>query len=174
MSLGDLCRHGGIEHHASLVHADTLKGHEYAPSRRATTLLKCFEDDVQGKSKITLVDFANLRVKREAESLTTHHQTLDELHAEIARGEVALTMGIFGDARTEAIEHDRLFEMWRTERFPGHWQPTHVQTLAQTALMAQSLRLHMLERKTQAPAKRSIVLKLLSGYVDYVEPFLLL
>jgi hypothetical protein len=171
MSLDDLCRHNGIEHDASLVHFDTHKGNEYAPRRRAMSLLNHFKQKVQDKPNVTLLDFAKLRVKREAESQTTRNQVLDNLHAEIARGEVALTIGVFGDARTETIEHGRLFEMWRTERFPDQWQPTHTQTLAQTALTAQNLQHHMLEEKSEGPIERSIAQKVLKTYVDNLQPF---
>jgi hypothetical protein len=164
MSLGDLCRHNGVEHHASLVHEDTLKGHEYAPALLNKIMLQALECDTFDRSgKFSLDDFARTRNRRERES-----GELDDLHAEIARGEVALTLDIFGEV-DHTIDLGCLHQMWTEERFPTDWHPTHEQTLARTILTAQSLKQRMIAQRTGKPYEENWIQKLVKIYMILCE-----
>ncbi|EPQ59847.1 Cloroperoxidase, partial [Gloeophyllum trabeum ATCC 11539] len=93
VSLQDFCRHGRVEHNASLIHEDTKPGDEYAPNVTQPQYMKALEADSADGEHLTAFDVAKARVRREAES-----KDMDALHAEVARGEMALVLGIFGGA----------------------------------------------------------------------------
>lgn len=142
MSLADLARHNLIEHDASLFHVDAHDEDEYAPSAVNESLIKTAIDE-GGRYKpghMTLEDVANIRVKREAES-----RPLDGVHAEIARGEMAVAIGILGgeNAVTEGIDMDVLRLWIRQERLPDGWKPNHTQGLYQTYKMTTVIRERM-------------------------------
>jgi Peroxidase, family 2 len=124
--LDDLARHNRIEHDASLVHDDTPNRDEYAPILPDSSLVKQFLNTAEDGQFMTLEDIAKARVLREAQS-----RPLDNLHAEIARGEMAIVAGLF-DSRNRGIPVE-LLRTWVTEeRLPVGWHPTHTQGLFQT------------------------------------------
>lgn len=142
MSLADLARHNLIEHDASLFHVDAQIEDEYAPIPTNESLMKVALDrgGRYQPGRMTLEDVANIRVKREAES-----RPLDGVHAEIARGEMAVAIGILGgeSATTEGIDLDVL-DLWvRQERLPDGWKPSHTQGLYKTYKMATVIRERM-------------------------------
>ncbi|KAJ7581740.1 Chloroperoxidase [Mycena floridula] len=131
----------GVEHNASLVHRDTPEGEEYAPIGIVEPWVKQLLGDIQPEvatipedlatipSTVVLdeKDVARARVRREKLS-----EPLDGLHAEIARGEMALVVGIWGQNVTTTdgsakfgaplsvvlpwIAHERMPEGWVSER----------------------------------------------------------
>jgi len=131
ISLYDLARHGRIEHDASMVHKNTKNGDKFAPVRVDTLLLNGLLED---KEHLTLDDIAKRRVLLEKAA------PLDALHSEIARGEWALVLDIFGRAHGGKIPTDGLRVWLKENRFPEGWKPTHEQGLDDT--MVKSLALH--------------------------------
>lgn len=146
ISLADLARHNLIEHDASLFHRDARQGDEYAPRCPDSSLLK--QVILQGghymPGRITLEDVANIRVKREIVT------PLGSVHAEIARGEMAIAIGVLGgrNAPTEGLELNTLREWAKYERLPEGWKPDHVQGLYTTYKMAKVIRDRMDDMKS--------------------------
>ncbi|KAG6375326.1 Chloroperoxidase [Boletus reticuloceps] len=142
MSLADLARHNLIEHDASLFHLDAHSEDEYAPISANDSLIKAtLEQGGRYRSgHMTLEDVANIRVKREAES-----RPLDGVHAEVARGEMAIAIGILGgqNAATEGLDMDVLRLWVEQERLPDGWKPDHTQGLYKTYRMATVIRERM-------------------------------
>ena len=139
MSLADLARHNLIEHDASLFHIDAHDDEEYAPTEPSDSLVKVA---LEGgghylPGRMTLEDVANIRVKREEES-----RPLDGVHAEIARGEMAIAIGVLGGekAAAEGLDMDVLRLWVEEERLPDGWQPDHTQGLYKTYKMATVIR----------------------------------
>jgi Peroxidase, family 2 len=140
--LDDLARHNRIEHDASLVHDDTAKRDEYAPISPDSTLLKQFLDNAKDGHLMTVEDIARARVSREFQS-----RVLDSVHAEIARGEMAVALGVFHQTNSgkQGIPVDVLRVWMSEERLPDGWKPTHTQGLLQTIRTAQQIRGQMRE-----------------------------
>lgn len=142
MSLADLARHNLIEHDASLFHVDAHNDDEYAPTPVNDSLVKVAlnEGGRYRPGRMTLEDVANIRVKREAES-----RPLDGVHAEIARGEMAIAIGVLGgeNAMTEGLDMDVLRLWVEQERLPDAWTPNHTQGLYKTYRMATVIRERM-------------------------------
>ena len=136
-SLKDLARHNRIEHDASLVHNDTKGRNEYAPTTPDLSLVKKLLHQSKDGHVLTAEDVARARVKRESIC-----PVIDLLHAEIARGEMAMVLGIFGqgDADHRGVPLDFLREWLTEERLPEGWKPTHTQGLLQTIRSAWELR----------------------------------
>ncbi|KAF9237021.1 Chloroperoxidase [Melanogaster broomeanus] len=140
MSLADLSRHNLIEHDASLFHLDAhSEEDEYAPRAVSESLVKTSLDE-GGRylpGRMTLEDVANIRVKREAEC-----RPLDGVHAEIARGEMAIAIGVLGgkDAPKNGLDLDVLRLWVEKERLPDDWKPDHTQGLYKTYKMATVVR----------------------------------
>lgn len=87
---------------------------------------------------MTLKDVANIRVKREAELA----KPLRWWQAEIARSEMAITIGVLGgkDAAKNGLDLEVL-RLWVTqERLPDGWKPDHTQGLFKTGLMTKVIR----------------------------------
>lgn len=87
---------------------------------------------------MTIEDVANIRVKREAEL----SEPLRWWQAEIARGEMAIAIGILGgkDADKNGLDLEVL-RLWVTqERLPDGWKPDHTQGLFKTGSMAKVIR----------------------------------
>lgn len=132
-------RRFGVEHDASLVHHDTRMGHKYAPIDIDSKLVETLIRDVQPSRKemdarsdpeekflLNYEDVARARVRREAEC-----RPIDAVHAEIARGEMAIILGVWetkSDTKTGIpVDH---FRRWISEeRLPDGWTPDHVQGL---------------------------------------------
>ncbi|EPQ54008.1 Cloroperoxidase, partial [Gloeophyllum trabeum ATCC 11539] len=97
LSLGDLCRHNHIEHDASLAHRDAAPEQEYAPCKCSRGMLERLLSFSSDGKHLTVGDAARARAARERQ----YARPLDGVHAEIARGEVALVLGIFGGPEQE-------------------------------------------------------------------------
>ncbi|ETW83610.1 hypothetical protein HETIRDRAFT_449299 [Heterobasidion irregulare TC 32-1] len=112
LSLADLARHGAIEHDVSLAHTDAHASAEYAPCRIDKKALAALLRDSADGRVLTARDVAHARVRRESRLRVP----LDHVHAEIARGEMALVLGVFGQragagggaAETEAPPKDKV------------------------------------------------------------------
>ncbi|KAH7923193.1 Cloroperoxidase [Leucogyrophana mollusca] len=149
MSLSDLARHNLIEHDASLVHDDDLDESEYASTKVDPTLLEdlCEQAGQVLPNRITTEDVARIRVKREAVC-----RRLDTRHAEIARGEMAVALGVLGgaDADKAGVEIETLHFWLKNERLPVGWSPSHTQGLLKTIRMTSYIRHRMAQLKAQS------------------------
>ncbi|ETW78181.1 Chloroperoxidase 3 [Heterobasidion irregulare TC 32-1] len=147
-SLGDLARHNRIEHNASLVHDDAQGRHEYAPSAPDDVMLKALLDDSRDGRYMTARDVARARVRREA---TYGSAVLDSFHAEIARGEMAIVLGLF-DARNPGKGEDgvplAMLKGWlHDERLPEGWKPGRTTGLWETIERSAEIRKAMDEMR---------------------------
>jgi Peroxidase, family 2 len=156
--LDDLARHNRIEHDASLGHGDTPRRDEYAPISPDSTLIRQFLNNSKDGHHMTAEDIARARVLRESQS-----HALDNLHAEIARGEMAIVLGLFGQTKSgkRGIPVDILRVWMSEERLPDGWKPTHKQGLLQTIHDSRQIAGHMKkieqERTTSQTSKPSHV-----------------
>lgn len=156
--LHDVDRHNYIEHDASIVHDDDLNGSELAPIRVDPGLLHKFfkkaytppeERSSEDSDVITIEDIAHARVAREADG----NAPPDAVHAEIARGEFAMVLNIFGKGSAKTLDAKDL-EAWLTEnRFPAHWTPTHQETLKDTLSENKKIRELMKAYQGEGPHK---------------------
>jgi len=131
ISLHDLSLHGGVEHDASIVHKNTARGQKYASERIETSLLEGF---FQNRTTVDINDIAYRRAELEYVS------GIDPIHAEVARGEWALVLDIFGKAHDGKIPTPFLREWLRDNRFPAGWRPNHVQGLLETVLTSRNIK----------------------------------
>jgi len=149
VSLHDLARHNLIEHDASLAHGDDVDDDEYAPTKVDEELLAalCAEGGKELPDRMTLKDAARIRLKREAEC-----KTLDSVHAEIARGEIVIAIGVLGgkDAAKKGVPISTLHDWMQHERLPENWKPDHTQGLYQTYKMAKVVRQRMKAARAQS------------------------
>jgi len=128
ISLGDLARHNRIEHDASLAHKNTELEAEYAPCEVDDSLLESLCSDArpsaEGGARMNAEDIARARIRRENES-----PALDAVHAEIARGEMAIVLGVFGgkNGSNDGVPVEWLREWIKDERLPQGWKYTHTQ-----------------------------------------------
>ncbi|GBE78913.1 predicted protein [Sparassis crispa] len=127
LSLADLARHNFIEHSESLGHADVIGDEEYAPSEADPQLISQLINASSNGHSMDIHDFTRARLRREE----PYEQPLDPLHEEIARGEMSMVLGIFGQGN-EAVPVRWLNDWWLNERFPEDWEPKHEQTLLKT------------------------------------------
>jgi hypothetical protein len=127
--LNDLARHNRIEHDASLVHEDTRARDEYAPLAPDATLVKQFLEQAKDGHFMTIEDVARARVWRQSQC-----PVLSQLHAEVARGEMAIAFGLFSQPNSDkqGIPVDILRVWLSEERLPDGWRPTHTQGLLET------------------------------------------
>ncbi|KAI0763240.1 hypothetical protein BC629DRAFT_1543642 [Irpex lacteus] len=95
--LSDLARHNHIEHNASLYHPDAAEREEYAPIHGDPELLKLVFEDSEDGVIMTPEDIAKVRVRREL----TSNPPLDFIHAELARGEIAIVLNMFNNPDPE-------------------------------------------------------------------------
>jgi len=155
VDLYEIGKHGAVEHNASLVHRDTSAGDKYAPIEVDKELLAEFVKDARtevevetsGKkleklSLLTIPDVGRARVRREKVS------PLDAVHAEIARGEVAIILGVWETkAKTKEgmdVTGTRMdwLERWLgEERLPDDWSPTRGVGLFETMKRAKAIKL---------------------------------
>ncbi|KAF8437639.1 Chloroperoxidase [Boletus edulis BED1] len=147
VSLLDLSRHNCIEHDASLFHLDAHGKEEYAPIAASNSLMKSalYQGGRYRSGHMTLEDVANIRVKREA----ALEKPLRWWQAEIARGEMAVAIGVLGgkDADKKGLDLEVL-RLWVTqERLPDDWEPDHTQGLFKTGKMATVIRDRMAAMK---------------------------
>jgi hypothetical protein len=157
LSLSDIGRHNYIEHDASLAHQNTELEDEYAPCEVDDTLLAalCADAKTPGKgcARLSAVDIARARVRRETES-----PKLTPVHAEIARGEMAIALGVFGgkNGSKEGIPVEWLKEWIKDERLPQGWKFTHTQGMCETVRASADIRAAM-KRMTQPYKKGELV-----------------
>jgi hypothetical protein len=141
ISLGDLARHNYVEHDASLAHKDAEFQAEYAPCAVDNTLLVALLADAktlgEGTFRMNAYDVARARVRRERES-----PVLDPVHAEIARGEMAIALGIFGgkNGSKDGVPIGWLKEWFGYERLPQGWKYTHKQGILKTIMASRDIR----------------------------------
>lgn len=163
VSLYEIGAHGKIEHDASLVHEDTPAGEEFAPIKihpewvdQLIADVKTRKEEGEGPdagNKRTLMDaedVARARVRREKLS-----SPLDGLHAEIARGEMAIALGMWevqvGGNKGVPVEWIR--EWIRDEKMPKDSKPVKVQGLLNTVKRSKEIRTAMANmRKAEAEA----------------------
>lgn len=132
ISLNDLARHNHIEHDASLAHQNSEYEAEYAPCEVDDSLLAALCEDAKTPGRVSArlnsEDIARARVRRERES------PLDGVHAEVARGEMAIALGVFGgtNGSKEGIPVKWLKEWIKDERLPQGWNYTHTQGFFET------------------------------------------
>ena len=140
--LNDLARHNRIEHNASLVHDDTKLRDEYAPVMPNPVLIKQFLEEVKDGQYVTVEDVARARVWRESQC-----PALNKVQAEIARGEMAIALGLFSqpesDTHKRGIPVDMLRVWFSEERLPDGWRPTHTQGFLETMATSSQLRNEM-------------------------------
>ncbi len=147
INLYDIGRHGRIEHNASLVHANTQEGEEYAPTKIHEDWVEQVVDDIQPsaleclqESLVDAEDVARMRVRREKTS-----PVMDAVHAKVARGEMALILGIWeqkGVTKT-GVPLPWFLDWLGKERLPEGWVPNHQQTLSDTVARMKGIRLWM-------------------------------
>ena len=131
--LADLARHNCVEHDASLVHHNAADEAEYAPCHIDDTLVHALCSHARtprnGSFALNAEDLARVRVQREKVS-----PPLDPMHAEIARGEMAIALGLFGglNGAQDGIPVEWLREWFRDERIPRGWKSTHSQGFVAT------------------------------------------
>lgn len=126
IQLSDLARHNRIEHDASLIHPDARGRDEYAPLTSNGSLWNELLKDVSDGRRLTTLDVARARVRREEEERKAGKEALDGFHAEIARGEMAIALEMFEDGKEEGIPVRSLEQWMLRERFPEGWRPRHV------------------------------------------------
>ena len=142
LNLHDLAQHNLIEHDASLVHKDAAPGDKYAPIRCNTMLLnELLDSDV-----LTLKQVASRRTELERTA------PLDAVHQEVARGEWALVLDIFGREHGGNSPSDMLRVWLKENRFPEGWKPSHKQGLRATVSEARNIRGEM--KKCREAAKQ--------------------
>ncbi|KAG6826183.1 hypothetical protein H0H92_000808 [Tricholoma furcatifolium] len=156
LDLHEVGRHGRVEHDASLVHDNTPSGQHYAPIKIENALVDALiADAMDGEDgKVSeggdpiLMDAAGVaraRIRREKES-----KPLDAFHAEVARGEMAIILGVLetrlsadkekGKAEIAGIPVEWLREWIGHERLPEGWKPTHTQSLLNTMKRSTEIR----------------------------------
>jgi len=144
--LDDLARHNRIEHDASLVHDDAKPRDEYAPTPPNPELIKQFLEEVKDGQFATVEDVARARVWRESQC-----PALNKVQAEIARGEMAIALGLFSepdtDTHKQGIPVDMLRVWFSEERLPDGWKPNHTQGLLETMETSTQLRNEMAKIK---------------------------
>ncbi|KAH8831900.1 Chloroperoxidase, partial [Flagelloscypha sp. PMI_526] len=136
----------GVEHDASLVHRDTPRQRPVHPPNLSPSK---FLSSVKGNS-ITpedprLVDHATVakwRIRREKES-----PPLDAMHAEIARGEMGIILGVWDhqDPQTGAhgIPAGWLKNWFKDNRLPDGWSPDHIQELLDVVKRSKAIKAEM-------------------------------
>lgn len=164
IDLYDLDFHGGVEHNASLVHRDTPEGdlmapipivHEWVDKLRGDVLTGS-EGFAGDRELVNYVDAARMRIRRESES----RKELDGVHAEIARGELAIMLGLWetearqpGGEKKTGVPLDWLLDWFKYERLPPDWKPTHEQSLMDTVNRSKQIRTTIEEMRREGAEK---------------------
>jgi len=153
VNLYEIGKHDAIEHNASLVHHDTPKGQTYAPIEIDHSLVDALVSDVKpssleiekssdptAKFLMNYEDVARARIRREKQC-----RPVDSLHAEVARGEMAIILGVW-EVKTEnkvGIPVDYLKRWIGEEKLPDGWKPDHTQGLLDVIRRSKVIRLAM-------------------------------
>ncbi|KAG2361182.1 Chloroperoxidase [Suillus spraguei] len=121
LDLDALAIHNKIEHDASLVHANAL-GQQRAPTEVDPKLLKSFLSYADPRRGMSLYDFAQVRISREAQLACP----LDLIHSQIGAGEAALCWLLLKQD-SDRIPSSALLQWYGEERLPDNWaRPRHV------------------------------------------------
>lgn len=148
INLHDLSRHNRIEHDCSLAHPDAEHpSDEFAPNRVSFTLLRRLLD-ISTSGQLSLDNFVQARIRRALED----KKPLDAVHKEIAHGEAALTLLIFGAKGVDGSDSSRLVprsfvEQWfGQDKLPDGWTKPATQIgLVQTAKMSAEIKAAILK-----------------------------
>ncbi|EIM88703.1 Cloroperoxidase [Stereum hirsutum FP-91666 SS1] len=151
--LDDLARHNKIEHNASLIHPDARGRDEYAPIHSDPVLWKELVKNASDGKKLTTADVAEARVRRETDEMKAGKEALDGFHAEIARGEMAIALGMFSKDGEDGIPMGTLKQWMLEERLPEGWKPTHIQGLLNTVAKAREIKGAMEKIRASEDAK---------------------
>jgi hypothetical protein len=150
ISLYEIGKHNAVEHNASLVHFDTPNSEKLAPIEIDPKLVELLCADVrptakevEAKSKsgerflMNAEDVARARIRREKEC-----GTIDSVHQEIARGEMAIILGVWEvTTMTKTGIPMEYFRQWISEeRLPDGWKPDHSQGLLNTVKRSKIIR----------------------------------
>ncbi|KAJ7469779.1 Chloroperoxidase [Mycena galericulata] len=153
ISLFELGLHNGVEHDASVVHLDCPPGQKDAPIEIQPALVDEFTASVveaaseragrtlsEADVVVTGHDIVRTRIRREKLS-----KPLDAVHAEIARGEMAIILGVWNQTvqGTEGIPLPWMRTWLGEERLPEGWRPDHVQTLRDVVNRSGAMRAEM-------------------------------
>jgi len=164
VSLEQIGKHNCIEHNASLVHDDCPSTEEYAPIRVVPALLESLigrrpsdekkPDAVASDDLLEIEDVAKFRLRRENEC-----GPVDSVHAEIARGEMAIALGVWEHkvGSHAGIRKDWLRDWFEYGRLPNGWRPTHSQGLRDTVRRSTKMRNMMTEMKAAQHPVRSLL-----------------
>jgi hypothetical protein len=120
LALEDLAAHNKIEHDASLTHRDAAPEADYAPCKPDPALLEDMLASAPDADYLTVDDFIAYRVRRDAALRKNKSEGLSMKHKIIAFGEIALTLGSFGDAEGH-VRKDFLRAWFGEERLPVDW-----------------------------------------------------
>ena len=100
--LGDLGRHDRVEHDGSLYHLDVEEDQEYASTAIDHAMLADFFTYSSDGKVMTMEDVARVRVAREASAKKRRDgKGLDIVHAELARGEMAIVLHMMNNPSPE-------------------------------------------------------------------------
>ena len=165
VSLYEIGKHNAVEHNASLVHHDILEGQIFAPIEIDHSLVDALVSDVKpslaeiekspdptAEFLMNYEDVARARIRREAEC-----NPVDNLHAEIARGEMALVLGLWELKTKEkiGIPVDYLKRWIGEESLPDGWKPDHTLGLLDLVRRTSQIRNAMNEmRKEQLKSRK--------------------
>lgn len=166
ISLHDIAKHNKIEHDASLVHANAGEK-TYAPTDIIDRLVdelvldaisgdETFEGPGAGDGRILMSahDVGKARVRRERDS-----NPLDALHSEIARGEMAIVLGMWNTKLPngrEGVPVEWLREWIQYERMPKTWKHDHIQSLPDTVHRSSLIRKAMKDIRQTEFSSRAI------------------
>ena len=153
--LYELAKHNRIEHDFSLAHddADPQSPNADAPVRVSHTLIKRLLE-VTHENYFTMADFVTARMRRTQYGIG---KPLDSLHKEIAHGEAALTLCVFGvpppkshvdETENQNVVPRSYIEQWYGhDRLPDGWKkPTHIIGFRETVGMSKKINMELLRR----------------------------
>ncbi|KAJ7747445.1 Chloroperoxidase [Mycena maculata] len=153
VNLFELGLHNGVEHDASVVHLNCPPGQKDAPIEIQSDLVDEFVASVvepasaaagrelpEADVVVTGHDIVRTRIRREKLS-----KPLDAVHAEIARGEMAIILGVWNKTvdGNEGIPLPWMRTWLAEERLPEGWRPDHVQTLRDVVKRSSAMRAEM-------------------------------
>ncbi|KAJ7211738.1 hypothetical protein GGX14DRAFT_564968 [Mycena pura] len=166
LNLLEIGLHNGVEHDASIVHLDCSPGQKNARIAVQPDLVADFAAHVVERARedscsmeveerdvlVTERDIALTRVRRERLS-----KPLSAMHAEMARGEMAIILGVW-HRHVDGAEGAPLpwLRTWLVEeRLPSGWKPDHVQTLMDVVHRASAIRTEMNRIRKEEKAHRT-------------------
>jgi len=145
-------KHDAIEHNASLVHDDCPKYQQYAPVKVEPRLVEALTHEESNKpSLLDIKELAKFRVRREKECAV-----LDGFHAVLARGEMAIVFGVWGERKdsSHGVPKSWLRDWFLDGRLPKDWKPRRTQGIFDTMHLSAELKAHMEEEtKTRSTPK---------------------